>query len=298
MSVRSRRACRRRGRPRQPAAGGAAGAAGLHRALRVLHAAQRIEGGGEPRSNRPGGAGRGDLQHRLPRRAQGPYRLRPPVRAHDVPGLGPAEEARAHPVRLTFRRRVERIDALRLHQLLRGGAVQRPRPDVVARGRSHALARPDSREPEEPAERGQRGSAGQRPQPAAWRLRVARPVGEGQQQLAQRPQLLRRPVGARGGDARRRPGLLQDLLRAQQRRAGRGRRHHRRRGAGPGREALRQHPARHPAAAGRRQRAAADRREARRRATTSWPARRRWRSAGTCRRGCRRTSSRWRCSTR
>ena len=94
-----RRARRRRGRPRQPAAGGAAGRRpGLHRALRVLHAAQRLEGGGEPRSHRPGGAGRGDVQHRLPRRAQGPYRLRPPVRAHDVPGLGPAEEARAHPV--------------------------------------------------------------------------------------------------------------------------------------------------------------------------------------------------------
>ena len=58
------------------------------------------------------------------------------------------------------------------------------------------VARPQRREPEEPAERGQRGSARQRAQPAARRLRVARPVGEGQHQLAQRPQLLRRPVAS------------------------------------------------------------------------------------------------------
>ena len=44
---------------------------------------------------------------------------------------------------------------------------------------------------------------------------------------------------ARGGDARRRAGVLQDLLRAEQRRARRRRRHHAGRGAGARREAFR-----------------------------------------------------------
>ena len=60
----------------------------------------------------------------------------------------------------------------------------------------------------------------------------------------------------------------------------------------PGREALRIDSAPAAAAAGRSLRAAADRAEAASRATTSWRARRRWRWPGTCRRGCRRTSSR------
>ena len=67
------------------------------------------------------------------------------------------------------RRRAQRLDALRLHQLLRGAAVQRARARAVARGRPHAVARRQRREPEEPAERRQRGGARQRPQPAARR---------------------------------------------------------------------------------------------------------------------------------
>ena len=42
-------------------------------------------------------------------------------------------------------------------------------------------------------------------------------------ELVQRPQFLRRPGAPRRGDARRRPAVLQDVLRAEQRRAGRDR---------------------------------------------------------------------------
>ena len=53
---------------------------------------------------------------------------------------------------------------------------------------------------EEPAGRGQRRSPRQRAQPAVWRVRVARPAAEGEHQLVQRAQLLRRPVGSPGGE--------------------------------------------------------------------------------------------------
>ena len=49
----------------------------------------------------------------------------------------------------------QRLDPVRLHQLFRGGAVQRARSHAVARGRSDARARPHPGEPQEPAERGQ-----------------------------------------------------------------------------------------------------------------------------------------------
>ena len=48
-----------------------------------------------PRATPRPGHRRGLLRRRLPRRAQGPDRLRPPLRAHDVPGLGEREEVRA-----------------------------------------------------------------------------------------------------------------------------------------------------------------------------------------------------------
>ena len=139
-----------------------------------------------------GGAGRGHLQHRLPRRAEGPHRLRAPVRAHDVPGFGQREEDAARLADAGGRRRRQRLDPLRLHQLLPVAAVERARTRAVPRGRPHAIARGDGREPEEPAERRQRGSARQRAQPAARRVRLDRNLGAGQHQLAQRPRLLRR----------------------------------------------------------------------------------------------------------
>ena len=46
-----------------------------------------------------------------------------------------------HQARRVERRRAERVDALRLHQLLPGGAVARARDDPLGRGRPHARPR-------------------------------------------------------------------------------------------------------------------------------------------------------------
>ena len=80
------------------------------------------------------------------------------------------------------------------------------------------------RQPQEPAGGRQERGPGQRPQPALRRLPVARPAAVRQHELVQRPQLLRRPEGPRRRHARGRLAVLQDLLRAQQRRARRRRR--------------------------------------------------------------------------
>ena len=148
-----------------------------------------------------------------------------------------------------------------------------------------------SREPEEPAERGERGGAGQRAQPAARRVRMARDVGTCQYQLAQRAQLLRRPLRARGRHARRcalssrpitprtTPCWSSSATRPPPR-------------CVAWRSAI---SVRFRGSPCPRRPTSRSRRRARRsssRGRTSWPARRPWRPPGTCRRGCRRTSSR------
>ena len=50
---------------------------------------------------------------------RGPHRLRPPVRAHDVPGLGECSEGRTFPVHYESRRNDERHDIERANELLR-----------------------------------------------------------------------------------------------------------------------------------------------------------------------------------
>ena len=113
-------------------------------------------------------------------------------------------QVRARPHRQRERRHAERVDAVRPHELLRGDAVERARARDVARGRPDAVAEDHAGNAEEPAGRGQRGSPGQRPEPAVRRVRVARPAAEGEHQLVQRAQFLRRSHRSRGGDARRR----------------------------------------------------------------------------------------------
>ena len=81
------------------------------------------------------------LQHRLPHRAEGPDRLRAPLRAHDVPGLGEPREDGVHPPRRVERRPPQRLDAVRLHQLLPGRPVARARDGALGRGRSDARPR-------------------------------------------------------------------------------------------------------------------------------------------------------------
>ncbi len=113
------------------------------------------------------------------------------------------------------RRRRQRLDTFRLHELFRVAAGERTRARAVPRSGSDAIARRDRREPQEPAERRQRRSACQRAQPAPRRVRLDRDLGARQHQLAQRARLLRQARRARGRHARRCAGLLQDVLRAQ-----------------------------------------------------------------------------------
>ena len=159
------------------------------------------------------------------------------------------------------RRDAERIHALRSHELLRGDAVQRARAGDVARGRPDALAEDHAGDAEEPAGRRQRRGPRQRAQPAVRRVRVARAAAEGEHQLVQRAQLLRRSVRPQGGEHRRCEEVLRHLLRAEQRRPRRLRRHDGRRGDEAGGEAFRRDPAAAAAAASGHQGAAADRGE-------------------------------------
>ena len=80
------------------------------------------------------------LQRRLARRAAGPHRVRPSVRAHDVQGLGERRARRALLPHLQQRRQHERHDERGSHALLRGAAGQSARPGAVPRSRSHAVA--------------------------------------------------------------------------------------------------------------------------------------------------------------
>ena len=64
------------------------------------------------------------LQRRLARRAQGPHGIRPPLRAHDVQGLGEGRTGRTLHAGLQQRRQHERHDQPGPHALLRDAAVQ------------------------------------------------------------------------------------------------------------------------------------------------------------------------------
>ncbi len=102
----------------------------------------------------------------------GPHRVRAPLRAHDVPGLGARRRRRALRA-ARGRRRVahQRHDELRPHQLLRGPAVEPARAGAVARDRPHGLPARHARPGEalEPAGRGAQRA------PAERRERAVRP---------------------------------------------------------------------------------------------------------------------------
>ena len=100
------------------------------------------------------------------------------------------------------RRGPERLDALRLHQLLRGRPLAHARDGALGRGRPDEGPRDHRRQPQEPAGGRQERGPGQRAQPALRRLPVARPAAVRQRELVQRAQLLRRPEGPRRRDAR------------------------------------------------------------------------------------------------
>ena len=89
----------------------------------------------------------------------------------------------------------------------------------------------DAGQSEEPTGGRQERGPRQRAQPAVRRLPVDRLADGCEPELVQRAQLLRRPRPPRRGDAGRRALLLQNVLRAQQRRSRRHRRFRRRRSA-------------------------------------------------------------------
>ena len=186
---------------------------------RLPEAPERPEGGPLARPHLADG-GRGRLlQHRLPDRAEGPDRLRPPLRAPHVPGLEEPREDGVHQARPVERRHPERLDALRLHELLRGRAREHAQDRALGRSRPDARPRDHAGQPHEPAGRREERGQGQRPEPSVRRVPVARHAAGRERELVQRAQLLRRPQGPRRGDARGRPGLLQVVLLAGQRRA-------------------------------------------------------------------------------
>ncbi len=241
---------------------GRSGAGEAPGAGRLLPAAERPEGRALARHHLADRDDRGLLPHRVPHRAEGPDRVRAPVRARDVPGLGEPREDGVRQARHLERRRAQRLDPVRLHELLRDRPRERDRADALGRGGPDARPRGHPGEPREPAGRGEERGPGERAQPALRRLPLARPAAGREHELVQRPQLLRRPRRSRRGDARRREGVLQDLLRAEQRRARGQRRLRPRAGEGVDREVLRRDPRGRAAAEARPARARADRGEA------------------------------------
>ena len=135
---------------------------------------------------------------------RGPHRLRAPLRAPHVPGLDEPREARALPLRAVLGRHVQRQHPHRLHQLLRGAAVERARARAVPRGRPDALAADHRGEPGQPARRGEERDPGQRAQPPVRRVPVDLPAGRPVRQLRQLAQRVRRLRGSRERDRRRR----------------------------------------------------------------------------------------------
>ena len=148
--------------------------------------------------------------------------VRPPVRAPHVRGLerrtGQVPHVRREARRESAGRRRERHDEPGSDELLHHGPGRRPRARPLARVRpprdAHGL--PDEREPRPPARgRQEREAAG--PREHALRARVQAHLRIG---LPGRAPVLvahdRQPGGPLGGDVRRREGLLQDLLHAEQ----------------------------------------------------------------------------------
>ena len=170
------------------------------------------------------------LQHRLPHRAEGPHRLRASLRAHDVPGLAEPRQDGVHPARRIERRPPQRLDALRLHELLRGRSVARARdrccgPRPIACGASNI----DAENLKNQQEVVKNEVQGQRPESALRRLPVDRPAAWRRTRTGTTPTTStatsKHLDAATLDDVR---DVLQDVLRAEQRGA-RGHRRLRRR---------------------------------------------------------------------
>ena len=145
---------------------------------RALHAAQRPDGAAPRGPQDAGGRGRRLLQGRLQGREARQDRLRPPVRAHDVPGLE-ASRRRLLAAAGDARRRDQRHDRRGPDRVLRAGPQQRARAGPLARGRSHGLpaAGDDAAEARQRAGRGQERASRARGQRPVWPGRRGDPRG-------------------------------------------------------------------------------------------------------------------------
>ncbi len=167
----------------------------------AIPAGERTAGG--PLGGPPpaGGGGEPLVQRRKPQRAPGPHRLRPPLRAHDVPGLGARAGHRAHRARGAGGRLHERLHLAGPHQLLRDAPGQPTGAGALAGVRPHGLPAPgdDAGEAGQPAQRGAERAPLAGGQPALRRLGRAHPGAR----LPARPPLP--PLGHRehGGPGRR-----------------------------------------------------------------------------------------------
>ena len=172
--------------------------------------------------SRAGGGGRPLVPRRRGERAQGPQRIRAPLRAPHVPGIEAPARRRAHRLRhagAQRRHQPERHHHLGSHQLFRDHARRPARARALAGERSDGLS-PRHRRSEEaryPARGGAQREAAEyreravRPRRGAP-LRAALPAAESVLRL--RDRLAR---GSDGGLRRGREGLLPHLLRAEQR---------------------------------------------------------------------------------
>ena len=184
----------------------------------ALHAGQRPSRRPRARPQRARGGGERLLRRRDAQRTGGPDGVRPPLRAHDVPGVGERAEDGARAARAGGGRHVQRLHPPGLHELLRGAARRGARAGPVPRGRPDGGAGHHRGEPPQPDRRGEGGDPGQRAQPALRRLPLVAAAADRLRELrqhARRLRLVRRPGVL---DRRRRDRLLLPLLRPGQRR--------------------------------------------------------------------------------
>ena len=184
------------------------------------------------------------VPRRLGRRGAGQERLRAPVRAHDVPGL--EERRRRQPLRdpaQARRRRDQRHDERRSHELLRGRPREPARDRAVARERSHGPLCSTS------STRASSTTRSTSCATSAARATTTCPTTKARFAMLRgalsrgAPLSLhddRQARGSRRGVGRRRQALLQDLVRAVERDARAGRRLRSRRRQAARREVVRQ----------------------------------------------------------
>ena len=107
--------------------------------IRRARSGQWVESRPLARARRSRRRGEPLVRCRLEEREGGEDRVRPPLRAHDVPGLEARPEEPAFRARRACRRIAQRLDVVRPHELFRDRAVPSSRARALARIRSHGV---------------------------------------------------------------------------------------------------------------------------------------------------------------